>query len=162
MTIKGLFKKVLQIGFVVRDLEESVRKYNDVSGIGPWYFYTMDKSNMHDTKVNGQQAEFSMKVAFADLEGLQLELIQPLDDNIYSEFLDEHGEGMHHIACDVEDFDQTIADLSQKGVKVLQEGVTDAGLGFAYLDTRRIMSCITEIYNIPKDIVYPAPEKIYP
>lgn len=162
MTTKALFKKILQIGFVVRDVEAAVRKYYDTCGIGPWYFYTMDKSNMFNTKVNGKKAEFSMRVAFAYVGDLQLELIEPLDNNIYSEFLQEHGEGMHHIACDVDDFDKTIAELREKGVSLLQEGTTDAGLGFAYLDTREIMSCITEIYKIPDDIVYPAPEKTYP
>jgi methylmalonyl-CoA/ethylmalonyl-CoA epimerase len=144
-------------------LEESVRKYCDVYGMGPWFFYTMDESNMLNTKVNGKDAKFSMKVALTDLAGLQIELIQPIDDqNIYAEFLNEHGEGIHHIACDVDDFDQTIATLKNKGISVIQEGITTAGLGFAYLDMRNDMACITEIYKIPPGVNYPPPEKIYP
>jgi methylmalonyl-CoA/ethylmalonyl-CoA epimerase len=163
MTTNALFKKVLQIGFVVRNLEESVRKYWDLCGIGPWSFYTMDQSNMLNTKVNGKDAKFSMKVALTDLAGLQIELIQPLDDqNIYAEFLNQHGEGMHHIACAVDNFDETIATLKKKGVNVLQEGITTAGLGFAYLDIRNEMACITEIYKIPAGVNYPPPEKVYP
>lgn len=162
METRELFKKVLQIGIVVRDLEESVRKYWHDCGIGPWLFYTMDARNMHDLKVNGKPAEFSMKVAMADLAGIQLELIEPLDENIYSEFLNEHGEGIHHIACDVDDFDRTISVCKEKGIPVLQEGETNAGLGFAYLDTRKTMACITEIYKIPAGIAYPPPERTYP
>ena len=163
MTTNAIFKKVLQIGFVVRDLEESVRKYWEVCGIGPWAFYTMDQSNMLNTKVNGKDAIFSMKVALTDLAGLQIELIQPIDDqNIYAEFLNEHGEGIHHIACAVDDFDETIAILKKKGVHILQEGLTTAGLGFAYLDMRNEMASITEIYKIPPGVTYPPPEKMYP
>jgi methylmalonyl-CoA/ethylmalonyl-CoA epimerase len=163
MTINPLFTKILQIGFVVRDLEKSVRNYWEVSGIGPWAFYTMDPSNMLNTKVHGKDVKFSMKVALADLAGLQIELIQPLEgQNIYTEFLDEHGEGIHHIACAVDDFDETIITLKKKGVNVIQEGITTAGLGFAYLDIRNDMACITEIYKIPSDATYPPPEKVYP
>jgi methylmalonyl-CoA/ethylmalonyl-CoA epimerase len=163
MTANQLFKKILQIGFVVRDLEKSVRNYWEVSGIGPWSFYTMDQSNMLNTKVNGKDAKFSMRVALADLAGLQIELIQPIDgQNIYAEFLNEHGEGIHHIACAVDDFDKTIATLKNKGVNVIQEGITTAGLGFAYLDMRNEMACITEIYKIPAGATYPPPEKAYP
>ena len=105
---------------------------------------------MHDTKVRGKNAEFSMKLALTRIGNIQLELIEPLnEENIYAEFLKEHGEGLHHIACAVDDFDETISLLKGKGVDVLQEGETLGGMGFAYLDTQDAMSCITEIYKFP-------------
>jgi methylmalonyl-CoA epimerase len=152
MPKEAVFKEVLQVGLVVKDIDEAVRKYSEVSGIGPWEIHIMDNANMHDTKLHGKNAEFSMKVAFASVGNMQLELIEPLnDENIYAEFLREHGEGLHHIACAVDDFDKTITDLNGKGCGVLQEGVTKDGMGFAYLDTQDAMSCITEIYKFPDE-----------
>lgn len=162
MNMKPVFNKILQVGIVVKDVEKAVRTYADSFGIGPWQIYTMDKNSMHDTKLHGKKADFSMKVAFTDLGGVQLELIEPLDESIYTEFLREHGEGLHHIACAVDDFDETTALLEGKGANVMLEGTTSAGMGYAYLDTREALSCITEIYKIPAGLQFPAPEKTYP
>ena len=150
MSKEAVFKEVLQVGLVVKDVDEAVRKYSEVSGIGPWEIHTMDNTNMRDTKVHGKNAEISMKLALTSVGNMQLELIEPLDEgNIYAEFLREHGEGLHHIACSVDDYDETISVLKGKGVDVLQEGETLGGMGFAYLDTQDAMSCITEIYKFP-------------
>lgn len=162
MTQQPVFKKILQVGIVVRNVEKAVRTYTDGFGIGPWQFYTMDKTNMHDTKLYGKQAEFSMKVAFADLGGVQLELIEPLDESIYTEFLREHGEGLHHIACAVDDFDETTVACKAQGADVILEGMTRAGMGYAYIDTREALSCITEIYRIPANLEFLPPDKTYP
>lgn len=150
MSKEAVFKEVLQVGLVVKDIDEAVRKYSEVCGIGPWEIHIMDNRNMRDTKLHGKKVEFSMKVALTKVGNMQLELIEPLnDENIYSEFLREHGEGLHHIACAVDDFDETTTVLKGRGVGVLQEGVTREGMGFAYLDTQDAMSCITEIYKFP-------------
>ena len=163
MSTEAVFKEVLQVGLVVKDVDAAVRKYWEVCGIGPWEIHTMDNRNMHDTMLHGKKKEFSMKVAFANVGDMQLELIEPLnDENIYAEFLREHGEGLHHIACAVDNFDETKTALKGKGVGVLQEGVTREGMGFAYLDTQDAMSCITEIYKFPDKMDTPKPEETYP
>ena len=36
MSKEAVFKEVLQVGLVVKDVDEAVRKYSEVSGIGPW------------------------------------------------------------------------------------------------------------------------------
>lgn len=159
----AVFTKILQIGLVVRDLDAAMRKQWEIFGIGPWSVYTMNEENMRDTKIRGKPCTFSMKVALAMLDDMQIELIQPLDeDGIYTEFLREHGEGMHHAACAVADFQRTIARLAQEGVQVLMEGVTEDGLGFAYLDTRNSLACITEIYDVPPELPKREPEYRYP
>jgi len=151
MSGKALFKEILQVGLVVKDVDAAIRKYQDVCRIGPWEILLMDKSNMHDTRLRGEKVEFSMKVAFTNVGSVQLELIEPLnDENIYAEFLRENGEGMHHIAFAVDDFDETKAVLKANGVGVLQDGITCEGMEFAYLDTVDAMSCIAELYKIPK------------
>jgi hypothetical protein len=47
---KSVFKNILQVGIVVRDLDDAVRKYEETWGIGPWRIFTYDKSNMRETK----------------------------------------------------------------------------------------------------------------
>lgn len=163
MSRKPVFKKVLQVGLVVKDLDKAVRTYWDDFGIGPWAIYTLDKGAIQNGKVHGKKAEIVMRVALADLGGVQLELIEPLNEtNIYAEFLQQHGNGLHHIACEVDDFDETVTRLQEKGIRSIQDGVTKDGLGFAYLGTEETLSCITEIYKIPKDLKAGPPDQTYP
>lgn len=149
MEVKPVFKKVLQVGVVVRDLDRAMRHYEKL-GIGPWQVFTLDPSNMRELKVRDERVDFSMRVAFAKVGDFQWELIQPLDErSIYSEFLGKRGEGLHHVAFHVDDFDRTVEFFRENGVGVLQSGEAP-GLGFAYLDTTEKLSFIAEIYNLPK------------
>jgi methylmalonyl-CoA epimerase len=163
MSEKPVFKEVLQVCMVVKNLDEALKRYWEVCAIGPWEIYTLDSSDMQDVTIRGHKAEFSMKVALTNVGNMQLELIEPLDDkSIYSEFLEKHGEGLHHIACAVDDYDDTISRLKDKGIGILQGGITKEGLGFAYLDTQEALSCITEIYKFPENLKQPIPDASYP
>lgn len=149
MAGKRILKRMLQVGIVVRDLEKSIRNYESF-GIGPWKVLSLDASNMRNMTVHNEYKDFAMRVAFAKIGEIQWELIEPADDeSIYNEFLEEHGEGLHHVALDVDNFHDTITFFQSKGIGVLQAGDAE-DLGFAYLDTGKALGCITEIYNRKK------------
>jgi methylmalonyl-CoA/ethylmalonyl-CoA epimerase len=60
--------------------------------------------------VHGKPTPFSLRIAFGALGGVLLELLEPLDDKSpHAEFLASHGEGMHHMAYLVPDFDAQLA-----------------------------------------------------
>jgi hypothetical protein len=53
------------------------------------------------------------------------------------EFLENNGEGIHHIGIYVPDFDKRLENYRQMGVNVLQQG---KGMRrYAYLDTKPVM-----------------------
>jgi len=57
-----------------------------------------------------------------DLNGFTLELLEPLGkESFLHEFLDKHGEGLHHLTLDVPDAKAQIAELKEKGIKVVNE-----------------------------------------
>ena len=73
--------------------------------------------------LNGRPARFRNREAFADLGSIELELIQPLEgQSIWSEFLAAHGPGIHHIRFNLENLEEVIAHLDDKGIGVSQEG----------------------------------------
>ena len=91
MSQEAIFKKTLQIGLVVESVDEAVKGYEEL-GLGPWNVFNLGPSNFEDTTVHGKKQEFSFRVGFAVIGGLEFELIEPLDDkSIYSEFLEEKG-----------------------------------------------------------------------
>jgi methylmalonyl-CoA/ethylmalonyl-CoA epimerase len=161
MTDKPLFKKIMQVGLVVKDVDASVRKQWDEFGIGPWAIYTFDPSKVKNLTVRGKPVEHAMRVAIAMIGDLMWELIQPLDDkSIYAEFLKEHGEGIHHILFDVDDFQGTEAYLRKRGHEFYQGGEM-GDIRYAYFDTREALHTIAEIATLG-DEGLPPPEATYP
>jgi hypothetical protein len=60
-----VFNETLQLGIVVRDLEATVRRYEDDYGIGPWTFARIDLGEENNYREYGRPAERS-KNATAD------------------------------------------------------------------------------------------------
>ena len=160
---KPIFNKVNQIGMVVKDAEASAKRYWDDVGIGPWRFYTIQPSTSSDMVLRGKPVEHSFIAAIANVGDVELELIQPLDgDSLYAEHLAQHGEGLHHLEFGVDDFNETMSHLKEKGYSEIQSGrIFNVGK-YNYLNTDKGLSCITEYGEADKGKTFPQPEKIYP
>ncbi len=81
-------------------------------------------------------------------EHIQIELIQPNGvKSTWQDFLDEHGEGIHHIAFNVKNTDEKIRAMEDfAGAKVLQRGKYGSGSGeYTYLDCTGELKCIVEL-----------------
>jgi methylmalonyl-CoA/ethylmalonyl-CoA epimerase len=103
--LPGLF----HIGWVVRDCAAAQAELSARLGAGP-FLSAGDESRFDQALVHGKPTPFSLRIAFGALGGVLLELLQPLDDRSpHAEFLATHGEGMHHLAFLVPDFDAQLA-----------------------------------------------------
>lgn len=158
-----LFKDVLQVGVVVRDLEASMKTYVDEYGIGPWSIFEIDSTTAQDLTQDEAPAPYAMRVALAMVGRVQMELIQPLDEHgLYADFLAAHGEGLHHVAFDVASYADAIEALRGKGHRVLLAG-RHQGATWAYLSTEAELGFPAEIFHIPAGLeqkphaVYPSP-----
>jgi 4-hydroxyphenylpyruvate dioxygenase-like putative hemolysin len=155
-------KQVLQVGIVVKDLQKAMERYWDIFGIGPWRIYTFQPPLLSKTTVRGKPVPYTMKLALTQIGNIQWELIQPLTGpSIYKEFLEQKGEGLHHVACDVEDYDQTVAALKKHGIGILMGGSTKVDT-YAYMDTEKDLGTIIEIYKRPAKFKMTVPEATYP
>jgi len=139
---------VTQIGVVVRDIRASLAVYHDLLGWGPWNVYELTPPRHHHTILRGESVEYSMIIAETHVGSVDFELIQPLDGpSIYKEWLDEHGEGMHHIAVmrpTPEESDATKQHFADLGAKVLMGGRIGETIEFYYLDTEPQLKVIIE------------------
>ena len=148
MSTEALFRKVLQVGLVVRDSEATAKRYWEAFGIGPWRFYTIDPGNTTDMRFRGRAVQHSFRAALATFGNLTLELIEPLDgDSVYSEHLQQHGEGLHHLAFAVDDYDSARERLEKSGCEELQAGRPHDVNDYAYFDTVKALGFITELYS---------------
>jgi catechol 2,3-dioxygenase-like lactoylglutathione lyase family enzyme len=152
MDIKELFKGIDQVGLVVHNIEKSLEHYTTMFGIGPWQIYTFQPPLVTDMTFRGKPAIYRMKIALTMLGSVMLELIEPLEgENIYKEFLDARGEGVHHIGCYIDNLDQGVQAMEQVGIKVLQSGRFVDG-GYAYLDTEKSLGIIFELIQMPSQM----------
>ena len=78
---------------------------------------------------------------------IQFEIIQPNEaQSTWRDFLEENGEGLHHIAFEVEDIFQAMEDCKAFGLKLTQWGYYGDGSGaYAYFDAREKLSCFIEL-----------------
>jgi hypothetical protein len=143
---------ISRIGLVVQDLKGVTENYRSVLGIGHWDISELRSPVLHDVTYHGKTVNSEWKVASTNAGPVQLELIQPISgENIYSDFMSKHGEGIHHIQFLVDDIDETNRIMETEGFPVLMGGRILDG-GFAYYDTSGPLKVIWEAYQPPKII----------
>ena len=159
-----LEKGIAQIALVVKDLDETVKKYHEVFGIGPWHFYTYEKPFVKKMTYKGEDADYSVRIALSYFGPMRIELIEVKEgDTVYGDFIKEHGYGVQHLGLLVEDMQVAIRQAAEAGYTVTQDG---SGFGpdgdghYAYLDTEDEFGITFELIERPARR-HP-PEKIYP
>ena len=102
------------IGIQVRDFEEVIETWERMFGIGPWTIREMTR-----TTPEGKTVTTRLAFAYTD-NGVELELIQPPEGR--TQFIDTHGEGLHHWGFFVDDVDGEADRMVEHGVKVAFKG----------------------------------------
>jgi methylmalonyl-CoA/ethylmalonyl-CoA epimerase len=152
------------VGVLVRDLDRAMEHYANDLGIGPWAVYTLSPDWIRDMTVHGEEQGYVHKLALCNVGPVLYELMESVrGPNIYEEFLNEHGEGVHHLGYLVEDIDEEISNMEERGFAMVQSG---RGFGtandgaYAYFDTENACGCILEASEMPQEM--PPPERTYP
>jgi len=145
---KGILntRVVAQVGIIVKDIEKTAKKFADFFGMEMPEISITDTYDKALTQYKGQPSEARSKLAFFHMDnGLDIELIEPDDKpSTWREFLDTHGEGMHHIAFVIEGMQDKIDKLSDKGMTVIQKGEYTGGR-YAYVDATDDLKMIIEL-----------------
>lgn len=163
--LSSIFKGLIQVGMVVPDLQRSMSKYIKY-GIGPIYVLKFHSENVPNMYVHGKRKNYSMNVGVGTIGDIRFELIEPLSESIYSEYLQVYGEGViHHLKLGVHDYQKTLEYFSNNGIKNIQSGhqLGDKGENvYTYLDSRSTLGFIAEIVNISPDFIKTQPDYWFP
>ena len=131
------FSKIDQIGIVVKDVEKYAKFYEKVFGVEP--FPTVESA------INSAK----LKIVLFELSEVEIELIQVVEgESIHSKFLEEKGEGLHHLGFFVKDIEKELARLEKEGIKVLERGGVPGMVKFAYLDTEKTLGVVLELIEL--------------
>jgi Glyoxalase/Bleomycin resistance protein/Dioxygenase superfamily len=156
--------EISQIAVVCHDLQRTMEQYTRLLGWGPWNVYRHEPPRLHDTTLRGTPTEFTMLGAETHVGDVGFELLQPLEGpSIYKEWLEQHGEGLHHVAVMLHDFRES-SELKTKfaeiGASVLMGGRIGETIEFYYVDTEPSLKIILEsgsghAIDLVPDSVYP-------
>jgi len=151
---KKIFKKFLHVGVVVRDLERTLNTLTNVFDVGPFKildFPPKDEESEIEMTYHGKPADFSAKFCFADMGNIELEIIQPISGkSVWFDFLEKHGEGIHHIKFLVSDLQETKQYLDEYNFELTQSGSAvgvNKGKTWAYFGTEDKIGFVIEVLN---------------
>jgi methylmalonyl-CoA/ethylmalonyl-CoA epimerase len=144
--------RVHQIGIVVASCDEAVARYTALFGYPEWRRSTFGPEDVRRMTLRGADAAYSMRLAFAGTAP-ELELIEPAGGgSLYGEWLEERGEGLHHLAIVVSSLDEAIETMERAGFANIQSGhgfSPNGKGGYAYFDTVGALGFILEAVEMP-------------
>jgi len=140
---------VTQVALIVRDIEATKQKYAEFFGVEPPSTIEGGDYKVTQTVYMGNPApRAGAKLAFFNVgSNLALELIEPNgEQSTWQDFLDQNGEGIHHIAFVVKGMDEKIMACEKFGMITTQRGKYGSGGGeYAYLDATKDLKLFVEL-----------------
>jgi methylmalonyl-CoA/ethylmalonyl-CoA epimerase len=100
--------KIDHIGIATRGIQDAITFYRDVLGL--------------DVAETEEVPDQEVRVAMLPIGESRIELLEATSANSpLSRFLEKRGPGIHHIAVRVDDIRGALADLKQKGARLIDE-----------------------------------------
>lgn len=141
------FKKFMQIGLVVEDVEASIKNYEKF-GIGPWKRIHFKPNSISGLTIDGKPGDLEFLGAMCNYNGMEFELIQPVSESIFMKRLREQGPGVHHIAfAPEEEYDDFMGEFLIENKTLIEAMNGEGSRGFAYLDTLKQLGFYAEIHK---------------
>ncbi len=133
--VDGQFKRISQVAIVVKNIEKSRADWAKLLGVKENPINVTEDWEATHMTFRGKPSKAKAKLTFFQFENITLELIEPVGDpSTWQQFGDKKGEGIHHIAFNVEDLNGTLETFRKSGVGVEQRGDYRGGC-YVYMDS---------------------------
>ncbi len=122
------------IGIAVTNLEEAIPFYENMLGLK---CYAVEE--VKDQKV---------KTAFFMVGQTKIELLESTDpEGPIGKFIEKKGPGIHHLAYAVENVNQSLSELEEKGVRLIDQKARKGaeGLNIGFLHPKSTLGVLTEL-----------------
>jgi methylmalonyl-CoA epimerase len=128
-----MIKKIHHVGIAVRNLDNAIKFFEQTYG----------------AKLLWRRALESQKVesAFVSVGEVQFELSSSLDpQGVIGKYIESRGEGIHHISLEVDNIDQVIKAISNKGLTITGE-TTTKDFKLAFVHPQNNFGVLMELYE---------------
>ncbi len=134
-----MIKEIDHIGIAVKDLEEAMSVYKDIL----------------DLEFKGTETVEEQKIIQSTflVGGVRIELVKSTHpDGPIAKFIEKRGEGIHHIALRVEDIDETLKNLSNKGINLINKSakIGVGGSKIAFIHPKDMNGVLIELVERTK------------
>jgi methylmalonyl-CoA/ethylmalonyl-CoA epimerase len=129
-------KRIDHIAIVVPNVEEAANFYQDALGLKVTHVEQVDRQDVI--------------VAFLPAGESEIELVEPVSDTSgVSKFLGKRGPGVHHLCLEVDNLEDTLARLKDKGIQLIDEQPTigSGGKKIAFIHPRNTFGVLIELYE---------------
>ena len=152
--IKTLGLHLTQIAWVVKDIESTLRFFQDVMGINNFSKVDTIRVKEFGATYYGESSNAESLVAIAYSGGIFIELIQPVSGNsIFQDYIDKNpAGGIQHIAYSipVAKLNKIISEFSDKGFPVISS-FNHPIAKIVFFDTSKEIGVMTEIMGITEE-----------
>lgn len=136
-----MLENLYHVAVAVRNLEEVEKLYETALGL----------KVEHREVVEEQGVKTSMLVPSRG--GTAIELLEPVDSNSpISKFLENRGEGIHHICFAVDDIEAALERLKKEGVRLIDETPRPGAYNskVAFIHPKAVNGVLIELAELPK------------
>lgn len=127
--------KIEHLGIAVTSIEEALPYYENVLGFECYNIETVE--------------EQKVRTAFLRVGDTKIELLEPTSpDSTIAKFIENRGQGIHHIAYKVEDgVNNALAECDSKDIRLIDKTVRNGaeGLKIAFLHPKSTQGVLTEL-----------------
>jgi methylmalonyl-CoA/ethylmalonyl-CoA epimerase len=103
-----MVRKIDHIGIAVKNLEESLKFYQETLGL-----------DLEGIEVVEEQR---VRVAFLPIGDTEIELLESTDpEGPIARHIEKRGQGVQHLAVRVENIEEAIAEMKEKGIRMIDE-----------------------------------------
>jgi len=141
--------KLDHLAVVVKDMDKALAFYSKAFGIK---FEDVQQHDLPpDVIYKGKPSPYTMKVTFAHMGLIRLELVQIVKGKcIYTDFLAKYGEGLHHLGFEVDDLEKEVANAKSQGLEMICFLKMVGIMAFAHLDATKTNGFRIEL--VQKDV----------
>lgn len=137
-----MIKKIDHIGIAVKNLSDAINTYRRLYGLEAIKIETL--------------RDINVKVAFIPLGEVLIELLEPVKpgEGRIGRFLEEKGEGIHHIAFRVENIDDAMRRLKKISIPLRDEKPREGGDGskIAFIEPISTQNVLTELVERDREV----------
>ena len=129
-----MVKSLNHIGIAVSDLEKSIELFKKI--------FQVDKFHIESVESQG------VKIASFKIGNVLIELTAPLDsESPIAKYIEKRGEGIHHLALEVDDIEKDLQRLKQEGISLVNEQPTEGGhqMKIAFLHPKSTNGVLIEL-----------------
>ena len=125
------------IGVAVKDIEAAMKRFQDLFQVPPGEIETLEDQGV--------------KATLLPIGETRIELLEPLTpESAVGRFIERRGEGLHHLALNVDNVGDSLKDLAADGVELVDKEPREGLSGIiAFIHPRSVHGILTELVQTP-------------